>query len=78
MKCGGCSASVKRILEGQPGVQAAAVNLLTESAVVRVPSTVDLELFGPQAAQALTQKVGSRDRVDLVQSAACLGPVLLA
>eukprot|EP00891_Asterochloris_glomerata_P000481 jgi/Astpho2/481/Aster-03526 len=56
MKCGGCSASVKRILEGQPGVQAAAVNLLTESAVVRVPSTVDLELFGPQAAQALTQK----------------------
>ena len=67
MKCGGCSASVKRILEGQPGVQAAAVNLLTESAVVRVPSTVDLQLFGPQAAQALTRKVGSRDRDDLVQ-----------
>ena len=67
MRCGGCSASVKRILEGQPGVQAAAVNLLTESAVVRVPSTVDLELFGPQAAQALTQKVGSRGRDHPVQ-----------
>ena len=68
MKCGGCSASVKRILEGQPGVQAAAVNLLTESAVVRVPSTLDLELFGPQAAQALTQKVGCRGRVKLAHS----------
>ena len=68
MKCGGCSASVKRILEGQPEVQAAAVNLLTESAVVRVPGTVDLDLFGPQAAQALTQKVGCRDRMKLAHS----------
>lgn len=34
MKCGGCSAAVKRMLLAQPGVAAAAVNLLTETAVV--------------------------------------------
>jgi Cu+-exporting ATPase len=36
MSCGGCSAAVKRILTAYPGVDGAAVNLLTESAVVRV------------------------------------------
>ena len=36
MKCGGCSAAVKRILLAQPGVAGAAVNLLTETAVVQV------------------------------------------
>lgn len=36
MKCGGCSAAVKRILLQQPGVLGAAVNLLTETAVVQV------------------------------------------
>ena len=36
MKCGGCSAAVKRILGGRPEVQDLAVNLLTESALVRV------------------------------------------
>ena len=36
MKCGGCSASVKRILLSKPGVEEAAVNLLTESAVIKL------------------------------------------
>lgn len=36
MKCGGCSAAVKRILLQQPSVAGAAVNLLTETAVVQV------------------------------------------
>lgn len=36
MKCGGCSAAVKNILLKQPGVQTAAVNLLTETAAVTV------------------------------------------
>ena len=36
MKCGGCSAAVRRILLADPAVEAAAVNLLTESAVVRL------------------------------------------
>ena len=36
MSCGGCSAAVKRILTAYPGVAGASVNLLTESAVVRV------------------------------------------
>ncbi|KAI6678593.1 hypothetical protein NL676_039389 [Syzygium grande] len=34
MTCGGCAASVKRILENQPQVSAASVNLTTETAVV--------------------------------------------
>ncbi|KAK9856466.1 hypothetical protein WJX84_001588 [Apatococcus fuscideae] len=34
MKCGGCTASVKRILEAIPEVSTASVNLLTESAAV--------------------------------------------
>jgi Cu2+-exporting ATPase len=36
MKCGGCSAAVKSMLLKHPGVQGAAVNLLTESAAVTV------------------------------------------
>uniref|UniRef100_A0A0D6R920 HMA domain-containing protein n=1 Tax=Araucaria cunninghamii TaxID=56994 RepID=A0A0D6R920_ARACU len=35
MSCGGCAASVKRILESQPQVASASVNLATETAVVR-------------------------------------------
>jgi len=34
MMCGGCSASVRKILEKQPGVVRASVNLATETAVV--------------------------------------------
>ncbi|KAM7470633.1 hypothetical protein LguiA_008816 [Lonicera macranthoides] len=34
MSCGGCVASVKRILESQPQVASASVNLTTETAVV--------------------------------------------
>ncbi|WOG82608.1 hypothetical protein DCAR_0101773 [Daucus carota subsp. sativus] len=34
MSCGGCAASVKRILESQPQVSSASVNLTTETAVV--------------------------------------------
>jgi Cu+-exporting ATPase len=39
MSCGGCVSSVKRILESQPQVTAASVNLATETALVRVVST---------------------------------------
>lgn len=34
MTCGGCAASVKRILENQPQVSTASVNLATETAIV--------------------------------------------
>ncbi|KAM1121080.1 hypothetical protein TB2_002692 [Malus domestica] len=34
MTCGGCAASVKRILENQPQVSSATVNLTTETAIV--------------------------------------------
>lgn len=35
MKCGGCSAAVKRMLMAQPNIEVAAVNLLTESAAIQ-------------------------------------------
>ena len=38
MKCGGCSAAVKRLLAARPEVQSASVNLVTGSAVVTVCS----------------------------------------
>ncbi|CAH9118658.1 unnamed protein product [Cuscuta europaea] len=34
MTCGGCAASVKRILESQPHVSSASVNLTTETAII--------------------------------------------
>jgi len=36
MHCGGCSANVRRILEGDPAVSSASVNLANESALVRI------------------------------------------
>lgn len=58
MKCGGCSAAVKRILLQQPGVANAAVNLLTETAVVelRTASGEDVHAVALQTADALTSK----------------------
>ena len=55
MKCGGCSASVKRILLSNEGVQHAAVNLLTETAVVKL---TPVEGSAEKAAELLTTKVG--------------------
>ena len=40
MKCGGCSATVKRILQQQPGVSSASVNLLTKIAALQVPLAI--------------------------------------
>ena len=62
MKCGGCSAAVKRILLQQPGVQGAAVNLLTEMAVVQVAAPAggtgaeSAEAVAAAAAAALSAK----------------------
>jgi len=60
MKCGGCSAAVRRILVADPAVEAAAVNLLTESAVVRMrrPPHADPHAeLGQAAAEMLTARV---------------------
>ena len=54
MKCGGCSASVKRILLSNEGVQHAAVNLLTETAVIKLRPA---EGSADKAAELLTTKV---------------------
>ena len=60
MKCGGCSAAVRRILVADPAIEAAAVNLLTESAVVRMrrPPHADPHTeHGQAAAELLTARV---------------------
>lgn len=61
MKCGGCSAAVRRILLADPTVEAAAVNLLTESAVVRLRREAYAAYPGAdrgrRAAELLTAKV---------------------
>lgn len=56
MMCGGCSAAVKGILLKQPGVEAAAVNLLTETAAVTVKAGDTAQVSS--AAAFLTKKVG--------------------
>jgi len=58
MKCGGCSAAVKRILEQQPGVRAASVNLLTNIAAVEVDGEAgdDRSAVAEAAAAAVTAK----------------------
>ncbi|CAK9208588.1 unnamed protein product [Sphagnum troendelagicum] len=59
MKCGGCVSSVKRILESQPQVAAASVNLTTETALVRVvsptPDIVGWEKTKGQIAEVLAK-----------------------
>lgn len=57
MKCGGCSSAVKRILMGNPEIKSAAVNLLTESAVFKVPANSDKAVLGEEAASLLTKQV---------------------
>ncbi|KAL4445398.1 hypothetical protein ABPG77_011223 [Micractinium sp. CCAP 211/92] len=58
MKCGGCSAAVKRILLQQPGVRGAAVNLLTETAVIQVaaPPGEEARQLAEAAAAAVSSK----------------------
>lgn len=57
MKCGGCSAAVKRILLQQPGIAGAAVNLLTETAVVQTSvATADAPHVAQHAADELSSK----------------------
>ena len=62
MKCGGCSAAVKRILGARPEVAGLSVNLLTESAAVRLRPVADGAVadgaeLARQFADALTAKV---------------------
>lgn len=59
MSCGGCAASVKRILESEPQVRSATVNLATEMAVIwAVPQDRDVqdwkEQLGVKLANQLT------------------------
>lgn len=57
MKCGGCSAAVKRLLAARPEVQAASVNLVTGSAVVTLRSAAE-PTTADQLGDLLTAKVG--------------------
>lgn len=57
MKCGGCSAAVKRLLAARPEVQAASVNLVTGSAVVTLCSAAE-PTTADRLGELLTAKVG--------------------
>ncbi|CAN1141776.1 Copper-transporting ATPase PAA1, chloroplastic [Linum perenne] len=58
MSCGGCAASVKRILENQPQVSSASVNLTTETAIVWPVSEVKVVPdWQQQLGQALAKQL---------------------
>ncbi|KAG2579482.1 copper-transporting ATPase PAA1, chloroplastic-like isoform X1 [Panicum virgatum] len=58
MSCGGCAASVKRILESEPQVQSATVNLATEMAVVwAVPEDWDAQNWKEQLGEKLASQL---------------------
>jgi len=63
MSCGGCASSVKRILESQPQVTGATVNLATETALVRITSesvvTSGWEKMKRQLGEALAKHLTS-------------------
>jgi len=58
MKCGGCSAAVKRILTQQPGVRSASVNLLTKIAAIQVDGEAQAAAteIAQKAAEAVSAK----------------------
>lgn len=60
MTCGGCAASVKRILESQPQVSSASVNLTTETAIVwPVSEAKDALNWQQQLGEALAKHLTS-------------------
>ena len=73
MKCGGCSAAVKRILAQRPEVASLAVNLLTESALVQVKPGVAAERaqLAQDFADTLTAKVPGLALLSFHQAGAC-------
>lgn len=72
MKCGGCSAAVKRMLSQQDYVLSAGVNLVTNSAAVGVPAGPNAAALAEQAAATLTSK-GFPSRVRQPDDEAVLG-----
>ncbi|XP_015696014.2 copper-transporting ATPase PAA1, chloroplastic isoform X2 [Oryza brachyantha] len=61
MSCGGCAASVKRILESEPQVRSATVNLATEMAVVwAVPEDKDVKNWKLQLGEKLADQLTTR------------------
>ena len=76
MKCGGCSAAVKRMLLQQPGVSSAAVNLLTETAVIQVvshsPAAVAEQAAGVLGSKGFPAELRKAEEDDLSNSAAAI------
>eukprot|EP00775_Hariotina_reticulata_P002843 gene2843-3136_t len=78
MKCGGCSAAVKNILLKQPGVQTAAVNLLTETAAVTgFPSKIRAPEQSELDSDAAELKRAEEARASLINLAVAWGLVVL-
>ncbi|KAK6282294.1 hypothetical protein POUND7_016119 [Theobroma cacao] len=60
MTCGGCAASVRRILESQPQVSSASVNLTTETAIVwPVSEAMDVPNWQKELGEALARHLTS-------------------
>lgn len=74
MKCGGCVGHVKKILEAQPGVASASVNLATETALVRVMVPRGSRAAGA-AAGAGAAAAGGQSLVELGERLAQVGGV---
>lgn len=64
--CGGCSAAVKGMLLKQPGVQAAAVNLLTETAAITIRAGEAAQVTA--AAEFLSKKVRHQQQMCLASA----------
>jgi copper chaperone CopZ len=76
MKCGGCSAAVKRMLLQHPGVSSAAVNLLTETAVIQVvseaPAEVAEEAAGVLGSKGFPAELRKADEDDIANAATAI------
>jgi cation transport ATPase len=64
MKCGGCSAAVKRMLLQRPDVESAAVNLLTETAAIKFRCVAVTSRGGPSVQQ---ERLVSPQNLQLLQ-----------
>ncbi|KAJ4832394.1 Polyamine N-acetyltransferase 1 [Turnera subulata] len=77
MTCGGCAASVKRILESQPQVSSASVNLTTETAIVwPVSEAKTVPNWQKQLGEALAKQLTSCGFTSTLRGMHCVRKLL--
>ncbi|GAQ77948.1 Cation transport ATPase [Klebsormidium nitens] len=57
MSCGGCASAVKRILESQPEVSSATVNLATETALIQLEPSAESDGKKEKVAEQLAAQL---------------------